>query len=55
MDGWGIPIVLDEPDDPRTEEANFVILALNDGRWLGDEIHEASTLATGASAGTAAS
>jgi hypothetical protein len=36
----GVPIILDEPDDPRTEEPDYVILARVDGRWLVDEIHE---------------
>ena len=36
----GVVIVLDEPDDPRTEEPDFVILERVDGRWLADEIYE---------------
>jgi hypothetical protein len=36
----GVVIVLDEPDDPRTEEPDFVILERVGGRWLADEIHE---------------
>jgi hypothetical protein len=36
----GVVIVLDEPDDPRTEEPDYAILAHIDGRWLVDEIHE---------------
>jgi hypothetical protein len=32
--------VLDEPDDPRTEEPDFVNLERVEGRWLVDEIHE---------------
>src|SRR5690606_31270033 len=35
-----VVIVLDEPDDPRTEEPDTVILRQVDGRWLVDEIHE---------------
>jgi hypothetical protein len=33
-------IVLDEPDDPRTEEPDYAILEQVEGRWLGDELHE---------------
>jgi hypothetical protein len=36
----GVTIVLDEPDDPRTEEPDYVILVEDDGRWLVDEVHE---------------
>jgi hypothetical protein len=36
----GVVIVLDEPDDPRSEEPDFVILEQVDGRWLADEIYE---------------
>ncbi|MBA3450779.1 MAG: nuclear transport factor 2 family protein, partial [Chloroflexia bacterium] len=36
----GVTIVLDEPDDPRTEEPDYAILERSDGRWLVDEIHE---------------
>ena len=36
----GLPIVLDEPDDPRTEEPDYAILERVDGHWLVDEIHE---------------
>lgn len=36
----GVPIVLDEPDDPRVEEPDYVILARAGDRWLVDEIHE---------------
>ena len=36
----GVLIVLDEPDDPRTEEPDFVVLEQVEGRWLVDEIHE---------------
>jgi hypothetical protein len=35
-----VEIILDEPDDPRTEEPDTVILLQVDGRWLVDEIHE---------------
>lgn len=35
-----VVIVLDEPDDPRAEEPDTVILREVDGRWLVDEIHE---------------
>jgi len=47
----GVVIVLDEPADPRTEEPDFAILELVEGRWLVDELHEdggaAGTPATG--------
>jgi hypothetical protein len=36
----GVVIVLDEPDDPRTEEPDFAVLEQVDGIWLVDEIHE---------------
>ena len=36
----GVVVVLDEPDDPRTEEPDYAILERVDGRWLVDEIHE---------------
>lgn len=35
-----VVIILDEPDDPRTEEPDTVILRQVDGHWLVDEIHE---------------
>ncbi|MFN8594037.1 MAG: hypothetical protein U0031_21495 [Thermomicrobiales bacterium] len=35
-----IRIILDEPDDPRTEEPDDVFLIEQEGRWLVDEIHE---------------
>jgi hypothetical protein len=35
-----VVIMLDEPDDPRTEEPDTVILRQVNGRWLVDEIHE---------------
>ncbi len=43
----GVPIVLDEPSDPRTEEPDYAILELVDGRWLVDEIHEDPAPAAG--------
>ena len=36
----GVAIVLDEPDDPRTVELDFVMLERVEGRWLVDEIYE---------------
>jgi len=36
----GVPIVLDEPADPRSEESDYAILESVEGRWLVDEIHE---------------
>jgi hypothetical protein len=36
----GVVIVLDEPEDPRTEEPDFAILEQVEGRWLVDELHE---------------
>ena len=36
----GVVIVLDEPEDPRTEEPDFAILEDVEGRWLVDELHE---------------
>jgi hypothetical protein len=48
----GVVIVLDEPDDPRSEEPDYAILEQIEGRWLVDELHEdagaAGTPATGA-------
>jgi hypothetical protein len=35
-----VVIILDEPDDPRTDEPDTVILRQVGGRWLVDEIHE---------------
>ena len=32
--------MLDEPDDPRTEEPDFVNLERVEARWLVDETHE---------------
>ena len=43
----GVPIVLDEPDDPRTEEPDYAILEEVGGRWLVDEIHEDPAPAAG--------
>ncbi len=36
----GVPIVLDEPDDPRIEEPDYAILVRAGDGWLVDEIHE---------------
>jgi hypothetical protein len=36
----GVVIVLDEPEDPRTEEPDYAILERGEGRWLVDELHE---------------
>lgn len=36
----GVVIVLDEPDDGRTEEPDFAMLERVEDRWLVDEIHE---------------
>jgi sulfur carrier protein ThiS len=38
-----VVIILDEPDDPRTEEPDTVILRQVEGRWLVDEIREDAT------------
>ena len=38
-----VVIDLDEPDDPRTDEPDTVILRQVDSRWLIDEIHEDDT------------
>jgi hypothetical protein len=35
-----VVIILDEPDDSRTEEPDTVVLRHIGGRWLVDEIHE---------------
>ena len=47
----GVVIVLDEPQDPRTEEPDYAILERVEGRWLVDDLHEdggaAATPATG--------
>lgn len=42
----GVVIVLDEPDDPRSEEPDFVILQQVDGRWLIDDVHEDAASST---------
>jgi hypothetical protein len=47
-----VVIVLDEPDDPRTEEPDFVILEQVEGRWLADEIHEDADIAGTPAIGT---
>nr|AMP56717.1 hypothetical protein [uncultured bacterium] len=36
----GVVVVLDEPDDPRTEEPDYVILERDGDRWLIDEVIE---------------
>jgi hypothetical protein len=36
----GVVIVLDEPEDPRTEEPDYAILKRVEWRWLVDELHE---------------
>ena len=36
----GVPIVLDEPADPRSEEFDYAVLEPVGDRWLVDEIHE---------------
>jgi hypothetical protein len=36
----GVVMILDEPDDPRREEPDIVILRNVSGHWLVDEIHE---------------
>ena len=48
----GVLIVLDEPDDPRTEEPDFAILEQVDGNWLVDELHEDGGAAEAAATGT---
>ena len=50
----GVVIVLDEPEDPRTEEPDFAILEQVDGRWLVDELHEDGGAAGTPAAGTPA-
>jgi hypothetical protein len=42
----GALIILDEPDDPRQEEPDFVILRQVGDSWLVDEIHEDPVRAT---------
>ena len=48
----GMVIVLDEPEDPRTEEPDFAILEQVEGRWLVDELHEDGGAASTPAAGT---
>jgi hypothetical protein len=48
----GVVIVLDEPDDPRTEEPDFAILERVGGRWLVDELHEDAGAAATPPSGT---
>ena len=36
----GVVVVLDKPDDPRTEEPDYVILVEAGGRWLVDAVIE---------------
>jgi hypothetical protein len=36
----GVVVVLDEPDDPRTEEPDYVILKRDGDHWLIDEVIE---------------
>lgn len=36
----GVVVVLDEPDDPRTEEPDYIILEQVGDRWLLDEVVE---------------
>jgi hypothetical protein len=36
----GVVVVLDEPDDPRTEEPDYVILERDGDHWLIDEVIE---------------
>jgi hypothetical protein len=50
----GVVIVLDEPDDPRTEEPDFAILREIDGRWLVDELHEDGGATSTSASGTPA-
>jgi hypothetical protein len=42
----GLVVVLDEPDDPRTEEPDYVILVETGGRWLIEAVIEDGGLAT---------
>ena len=41
----GLVVVLDEPDDPRTEEPDYVFLEQVGGRWLVDAVVEDGGLA----------
>jgi hypothetical protein len=50
----GVVIVLDEPDDPRTEEPDLAILERLEGRWLVDELHEDGGVASTPAIGTPA-
>jgi hypothetical protein len=50
----GMVIVLDEPEDPRTEEPDYAILKRLEDRWLVDEIHEDGGAADVPVAGTPA-
>jgi hypothetical protein len=50
----GVLIVLDEPDDPRSEEPDFAILELVESRWLVDELHEDGGDPSSAATGTPA-
>lgn len=50
----GVVIVLDEPEDPRTEEPDYAILERAEGRWLVDEIHEDGGVAATPASGTPA-
>jgi len=50
----GVVIVLDEPDDPRTEEPDYAILERGEGRWFVDEIHEDGGAAATPASGTPA-
>ncbi len=50
----GVVIVLDEPQDPRTEEPDYAILEQVEGRWLVDEIHEDGGVAATPETGTPA-
>ena len=48
----GLVTVLDEPDDPRTEEPDYLFLEQVDGRWLVDEVVEDGGAAAAASSPT---
>ncbi len=50
----GVVIVLDEPDEPRAEEPDYVILERVEGRWLADEIYEDAGTASTQAIGTPA-
>ena len=50
----GVVIVLDEPQDPRTEEPDYAILERVEGRWLVDELHEDGGAAATPASGTPA-